>query len=195
MTKAPRPVSPIRFDTAASSLLQAVWRPEFSVEEIPAPQRIAPYSVAIAADVASRGLDLGTGRLILLHDPQGNPAWDGEFRCVSFVKAAVEPDLATDPFLTGVGWSWLTSALEEHQAAHCAAAGTVTFVTSQSFGSMDAEPATSEIEIRASWTPLLAPDGSGLADHVDAWQGLLCLACGLPPIPAGIATIAHGRRR
>lgn len=170
------------------------WRPEVSIEEIPPPQRIAPYSVAIAADVDSRGEELGSGRLILLHDPQGNPAWgDGEFRCVSYAKATVEPEMATDPYLTGVGWSWLLSSLEELGAQYTAAAGTVTFVTSQAFGGIADDPALSDIEIRASWTPLLDADGAGLTEHLAAWQQLLCYVCDLPPIPQGIVALPNAR--
>ena len=57
------------FDEAAASLLGMVWRPELTVEEIPAPQRIAPFAAAIAADVDSDEEEVGNGRLVLLHDP------------------------------------------------------------------------------------------------------------------------------
>ncbi|MGL4832076.1 MAG: DUF3000 domain-containing protein [Propionibacteriaceae bacterium] len=194
MTKSPLAALPTRFATAMESVMAMSWRSEISVEEIPPPQRIAPYSVAIAADVDARGQELGNGRLILLHDPAGNPAWgDGEFRCVSYVKADIEPDLATDPYLTGVGWSWLTSALDECGAAHSAAAGTVTFVSSQAFGGIADEPARSEMEIRASWTPLLDADGEGLTAHLSAWQQLVCYVCDLPPIPEGLVAFPNPR--
>jgi hypothetical protein len=42
------------------------WRPELTIEEIPAPQRIAPHAVAIAADVDESGEEVGNGRLVLL---------------------------------------------------------------------------------------------------------------------------------
>ena len=59
------------------SMRQAALRPEVFCEEMPAPQRIAPWSSALSADVTVDDEDLGTGRLILLHDPAGYDAWDG----------------------------------------------------------------------------------------------------------------------
>ena len=69
------------------------------VEEIPAPQRIAPFAAAIAADVVVNEAEIGSGRLVLLHDPAGNAAWQGTFRCVSFARADVDPEMVTDPLL------------------------------------------------------------------------------------------------
>lgn len=164
------------------------WRPELVIEEIPAPQRIAPYAVAISADVEAAGDELGNGRLVLLHDPAGNPAWEGAFRCVTYARAAVDTEMVTDPLLPVVGWSWLTDALDRHHAAYVAPSGTVTSVSSQSFGSMADEPHRAEVEIRASWTPLVQA-GSDMAPHVQAWQDLLCMVAGLPPLPEGVVAM------
>ena len=68
---------------------------------MPAPQRIAPHSFALSADVTVDGTDVGTGRIILLHDPDGNDAWDGTFRCVAYARAEIETDMITDPLLPG----------------------------------------------------------------------------------------------
>ena len=38
--------------------------------------------------------DLGNGRLVVLHDPEGQEAWEGTFRIVAFVKATLEPEMA-----------------------------------------------------------------------------------------------------
>ena len=83
---------------------------------MPAPQRIAPWSSALSADVTVDDTDVATGRIILLHDPEGNDAWGGTFRCVAYARAEIEVDLVSDPLLAGVGWSWLTDALEAHVA-------------------------------------------------------------------------------
>ena len=91
-------------------------RPEIFCEEMPAPQRIAPYAAALSADVTVDGTDIGTGRIIVLHDPAGNDAWDGTFRCVAYARADIDPELITDPLLAEVGWSWLTEALDAHGA-------------------------------------------------------------------------------
>lgn len=161
------------------------WRPELVVEEIPAPQRIAPHSIAISAEVDLEGEELGNGRLVLLHDPAGNPAWEGTFRCVTYARAVVDDEMVTDPLLSEVGWSWLEEALERRGAAHTAPSGTVTAVASQSFGGIAHEPNRAEVEIRASWTPLIA-EGDNIGSHVMAWQDLLCLVAGLPLLPEGV---------
>ena len=41
--------SPRLFDEAVAALQAMHWRPELVIEEIPAPQRIAPHAVAVAA--------------------------------------------------------------------------------------------------------------------------------------------------
>lgn len=179
---------PAAFTRAVSELRAARLRPEVYVEEMPAPQRIAPFSAALTADVTLDGEDVGSGRLVLLHDPAGNDAWEGTFRCVSYARAELDPEQVTDPLLREVGWSWLIDALEGHGAAYTAPAGTVTTVASESFGAMSGEPASAQIEIRASWTPL-----EGLAAHVEAWGELLCTAVGLPPVPEGVATMPSRR--
>ena len=37
------------------------------------------------------------GRIILLHDPAGNDAWDGTFRCVAYARAEIELELDHRP--------------------------------------------------------------------------------------------------
>jgi hypothetical protein len=117
--------TPDAFRRAVQELAAASWRPELLVEEIPAPQRIAPFSAAVTADVLVGGEEAGSGRLVLLHDPAGNSAWQGTFRCVTFARADVDPEMVTDPLLASVGWSWLIDALEAHHADHLAPSGTV----------------------------------------------------------------------
>ena len=112
---------PAEFRAAVESMREATLRPEVFCEEMPAPQRIAPWSSALSGDVTVDDEDLGTGRLILLHDPAGNDAWDGTYRCVAYARADIDPELGADPMLAAVGWSWLTEALEAHGAAFHAA--------------------------------------------------------------------------
>lgn len=185
---------PAEFREAVSSMRAAALRPEVFCEEMPAPQRIAPWSAALSGDVTVDEEDLGTGRIILLHDPQGNDAWDGVFRCVAYVRAEIDADLGADPMLAAVGWSWLEEALEAHGAAHHAASGTVTCVTTECFGTMAGEPATAQLEVRASWTPDVDEDGRlDMAPHVEAWGELMCTAVGLPPVPEGVTAIPSRR--
>jgi hypothetical protein len=192
---------PPEFSAAVATMRAARLRPEIHCEEMPAPQRIAPFAAALSADVTVDGEEMGTGRIILLHDPLGNDAWDGEFRCVAYARAEIDVELITDPMLAGVGWTWLTDALDAHGATYHMASGTVTRVATESFGGMAEESASAQLEIRASWTPLVPfddpvrPPGEDLdvAPHVEAWGELLCTAVGLPPVPDGVTVIPSRR--
>lgn len=185
--------APAEFRAAVAAMRAAVLRPEVLCEEMPAPQRIAPYAAALSADVTVDGVDVGTGRIILLHDPDGNDAWDGTFRCVAYCRCEVELELVADPMLAHVGWSWLTDALEAHGADHANTSGTVTRVATESFGGMADDGGTAQIEVRASWTPVLGPTGLDIGPHVEAWGELLCTASGLEPVPEGVAVLPSRR--
>src|SRR3954449_7477315 len=102
---------PEEFRVAVTQMHGARLRPEIFCEEMPAPQRIAPYPSALPADVTVDGEDVGTGPIVLLHDPAGNEAWAGTFRCVAYARAEIDPEMANDPLLGEVGWSWLAEAL------------------------------------------------------------------------------------
>lgn len=160
-------------------------RPEIQLDEAPAPQRLAPFAVALTADVVDGDDEIGTGRFVVLHDPEGHEAWDGTFRVVTFARATLEPDIATDPLVAEVGWAWLMECLANQDASFRAASGTVTRVASESFGTMSDRAPTAELEVRASWTP----SDARLAPHLQAWADLLCTACGLPPVPAGVVSL------
>ncbi|WP_323791918.1 DUF3000 domain-containing protein [Nocardioides sp.] len=184
---------PTEFREAVAEMRLATLRPEVFCEEMPAPQRIAPFAAALSADVTVDDTDIGTGRIILLHDPAGNDAWEGTFRCVAYVRCEIEVDLVTDPLLSHVGWTWLTEALDAHGADYLAESGTVTRVATESFGGMAEESGTAQIEIRASWTPRPGPIGLPIAPHVEAWGELLCTAAGLEPVPEGVALMPSRR--
>jgi hypothetical protein len=181
--------------------------PQATFEDVPAPRKLAPYAAAIAAtvQVADHGeqADIGWGRLVLLYDPDGQPGWAGHFRVIAYIRAEVEPEIAADPLLGSVGWSWLTEALDAHAAGYEAPSGTVTRVITEGFGGKEDEPTATGLELRASWSPAspgLAPDGPmtagpDLAGHVAAWCDALCTAAGLPPAVAGVSVMPrHGRR-
>lgn len=162
--------------------LQAHGRTGLALEEVPAPKRLAPYAVAVAAEVGRGDEQVASGRFVVLHDPAGQDGWRGDTRVVAFVSADVEAEMAADPALAQVGWSWLTDALRDRAAAHTAAGGTVTRTVSCRFGQIEDAAEVSEVEVRASWTPLPGGDGSlDLAVHLLAWCDLLCATAGLPP--------------
>lgn len=171
-------VRPEIFREAVASLTTTSVRREVRVEPLRPPQRLAPWSYAVSADVIGpAGEELATGRLVLLHDPDGVDAWDGVLRLVVFASAEVDEPMARDGLLPGVGWSWLTEALASRHAAYRAAGGTVTQTTSTRFGDLAGPDTTVALELRASWTA----DTADMGPHLHAFVDLLCHAAGLPP--------------
>jgi hypothetical protein len=170
-------VLPESFGRAVAALRSVVPRPEILLEDLPAPQRLAPYSHALGGIVSRDGEEVATGRLVLLHDPAGHEAWGGTLRLVTYVTAELEPELAADPLLPAVGWSWLTDALAAYEAEHTAIGGTVTQTTSTRFGELAGPPSAADLEIRASWTPLT----EDVSAHLESWCALLASTAGLPP--------------
>ncbi|MCL3862224.1 DUF3000 domain-containing protein [Actinotalea sp. K2] len=185
---------PAEFVRALQSLRDERLRPEVHLSEVPAPGRIAPFSVALTGEIRVRGTidateeDPATGRIVVLHDPVGQEAWDSTFRVVTLVRASLDPEVGADPLLCEAAWTWVQDALQDHRAEHRALGGTVTRVLSQTFGALAERPDEVEVEIRASWSP---PDGD-LGPHLAAWSTLLCTAAGLPPVPDGVTAL--GRR-
>ena len=181
------------FVTSMKSLAQSVRR-EIHLEEVPAPQKLAPHAYAIAADVATEidddESDIATGRFVILHDPQGQEAWDGHFRCVTFIRSAIDDEMQGDPLLPEVGWSWFIESLDKCGAEYTSPSGTVTRVSSASFGQLSTTEETSEIEIRASWTPKSSHE---LINHAQAWIDLLAIVSGLNPIPEGVRSLPTRR--
>lgn len=180
--------APEEFLGAVSRLREVELRSEVTLEEVPAPQRIAPYAAAFSADVVADGDELATGRFVLLHDPAGPESWHGTFRVVTFVRATLESDVGSDPMLGQVGWSWLEESLATGHAQYTAAGGTVTRVVSESYGTLAGRLPTVEVEVRASWTPL-----NDVGAHLEAWSILLATVGGLPPLPPGVAALPRRR--
>ena len=206
--------APADFLFALGTLREARCRSELRLDEIPAPARLAPFAVALGAEVVGPGdgapgavhgpaaaalapaagsddVELATGRFILLHDPDGSEVWDGEFRIVTYIRAQLEPDMGNDEMLGSVAWTWLVEALENHRAPYRSAGGTATRVLSESFGTLADRPDTIDIELRASWTP----EGRDIGAHLEAWADMVCTFAGLPPLPEGVAALPRRRTR
>lgn len=196
------------FRSALRALKTAQCRPELVLTEIPAPARLAPFSVALAADLFETPLpahahqafaggdqpdimpeELATGRFILLHDPAGSPVWGGDFRVVTYIRARLEPEMGQDALLGSVAWTWLVEALEENGASYSRAGGTATRVLSENFGSLEDREDNIDIELRASWTPTSDDFGR----HLEAWTHMVCSFGGLPPLPEGVTALPRRR--
>ena len=171
------------------------------MKTFPAPKRLAPFAAATAATVRRDDADIAWGRLVLLYDPAAPEGWHGCFRLISYLRAEIDPEIAADPMLGQVGWTWLIEALDARTAGYGAPSGTVTRVTTEGFGGKEEEPPVHGYEQRASWSPTAGeknrspgpgpgPDGSDpagldIASHVTAWCDSLAAAAGLPPLALG----------
>lgn len=177
---------PEQFREAVAAMNAARVRPEIELGPIRPPQRLAPYSYALGAEVRRPEPDIipensegdAFGRLILLHDPDGSDAWDGTMRLVSFIQADLDPSEAVDPLLPEVAWSWLVDALQERTESITALGGTVTATTSVRYGDISGPPRAHQLEMRASWTATTLALGA----HVQAFCDVLEHAAGLPPV-------------
>lgn len=163
-------------DTLREILDGPALRPELDLEDMPAPQSLAPHAAAMSGSVyRDDDTEVATGRLIVLYDPEGRSGWTNGFRVVAYIRADLEPDIAADELIGSVAWDWLLEALEP--AGYAGVSGTITRAVSESFGDKRGEPSTTELELRASWSPA----GEDLAGHVLAWCEVMCTTAGLPP--------------
>ena len=185
-----KPAAPAAFAAGLESLRRLQYRAEFTVREAPAPARLAPFGYAQTVDVEI-GEDLvGSGRLVVLHDPAGQPTWEGTTRVIAYIDADVDLEVAADPVLPEVGWAWLNEALTESNADAQALGGTVTQVFSRSFGVMESREPEGRLQVRASWTPT---DPSQLIPHARAWALLTASACGLTSNSEGVTNLIRHR--
>lgn len=201
-------------DLEAGLARQRGLRPELTFEQEPAPRKLAPYAASVAVTVQGADGDVGWGRFVLLYDPAGQRGWGGPFRIIAHIRVDLEPEIAADPMIGEVGWSWLTEALDARAVGYQQTSGTVTRVVTEGFGAKQDEPATTEFELRASWSPACPwpdggrpggapglhddagqPGGLGLDGHVAAWCDALCAAAGLPPLAAGVSALRRPRSR
>lgn len=180
------------FRAAVDAMTSAPTRSEFEWRSIPAPVRMAPSTWACTGEIVVHDEELASGRLVILHDPAGQESWDGTYRLVALVQAQLEPEFAIESMLGDVAWSWVTEALELHDAEARELGCTATRVVSQSYGALASRPSTVDVEMRVSWTPEVpVPSGApDLAPHFTAWIAMLAAAGGLPPAPPRIAPIA-----
>ena len=191
---------------------QRQLRPELDLDTEEPPRRLAPLAYALAATAYLADLPgvagpggasasgepdgaIGWGRFVLLFDAAGQPGWDGKYRIIGYVQAELEPELAADPLVNEVGWSWLTEALDGHTTGYRNISGTVTAVVTQGFGSKQDEPTSTGFELRASWSPVASGESAGLGGHLSAWCQVVCTAAGLPPLAPGVAALRSPGRR
>ena len=170
---------PEDFHTALLSLRDASRNPEIDLEEVPAPTRMAPWTAALAMRTLSEehGQPLASGRMVILHDPNGQPGWNGTFRLVAQLRSQIDPEMGADPLLGEAVWNWAHDCLEDAGAGYHDINGTITRELSESFGGLELRGSTLHVELRASWTPATPY----LGEHLQAWCDLLCKTAGIVP--------------
>jgi hypothetical protein len=185
--------APAEFRLAVESLRAASVRDELVLQQIDAPGKLAKHEVAFSANIDATSTDvatdLGTGRFVLLWDPEEPEPWGSRFRVITFAKSPLETDIGADEQISDVAWAWLTEALQNRHANFIAEAGTATRIISSGYGALSNQSDHAELEIRASWSPV---DTNANA-HLEAWQDLVCIMSGLPNLPAGVSSFASGR--
>ena len=190
---------PEYFHEAVRSMSEAQVRRGISVGNIRPPRNLAPLSHAIGLEVLpadedsddSTGTPAGDafGRLILLHDPQGEEQWKGKrMRMVAYIQADMDAAVASDPLLPDVAWDWLKEQLDSPSCEYTDLGGTVTSTASVRYGEIGGPPRAFQLEMRASWTAT----GSDLTGHVQAFAEVLANVAGLPP--EGVTSLAFGAR-
>lgn len=176
------------FESLIQSARAAEVPQEVSVHEIDAPSGLAPNAIAFAADViaGSSHLDRGTGRLIILDDPDEPAAWGGRTRAIVFAQSPLEVDLGSDELYSAATWGMLLDELNDSSAHFVHAAGTVTRVISTGFGELEPQGRGTQVEVRASWSPT----SWDARTHVEAWARFVSRLAGFPPQPDGVTNIA-----
>lgn len=176
---------PADFSAAVESMHAASLRPEITLGTIRPPQRPAPFSHAIGLEVAHPDEEHvpvdsegdAFGRLILLHSPAAQEAWEGSMRLVAYIQADMDDAVASDPLLPDVACQWLNESFAEKDARYTNLGGTVTSTASVRFGEIGGPPRAYQLEMRASWTA----EGTDLSHHVEAFANVLAHVAGLPP--------------
>lgn len=176
------------FRLAVDSLNRAQTRNELSISQLEAPAKLATHAIAFSADVDSAVSEipgaLGTGRFILLWDPEPQDNWASRFRVICFAKSPLETDIGSQEDSSSFSWSWLIRALEQSGAKYAAEAGTTTRIISNGYGAIANQPEHAELEIRASWSPL----DTEINRHIEAWMNLVCIMSGFSDV-AGVQNI------
>lgn len=197
---------PAEFRDALNQLRTSNSNAQVQLEEIAAPLGVAPYAIALEAEI-----DAGTalehpanvqdlypqttsamrayGRFMLLYDPAGSTVWEGNYRIITYIRSTTDAEMSFDPLLGQVAWSWLVEALESNGCCYRAAGASATRVLAEHFGTLADRPDQTELEVRASWTP-----EANFGAHLQAWTAMLCAFAGVPVLPEGITPLPFIRR-
>lgn len=168
---------PEDFIRALLSLRDAPRHTRIELAEVPPPRKLAPFTAALVMRTLDEEFSepLASGRLVVLHDPDGQTGWNGDFRLVAQLRSHVDPEMGHDPLLAEALWAWADECLGDAGAGYHDLTGTVTREMSESFGGLVLRGSALNVEMRASWTPA-TPD---LGPHLVAWSDLMLRTCGV----------------
>jgi hypothetical protein len=119
-------------------------------------------------------MNRGVGRVVFLHDPEQFDVWGSNMRVIAYGKSPLENDMGVEEDVAHFWWAELMRALKAHGANFTNEAGTVTKMSSTGMGSLANDPNSSEVEIRASWSPT----DDDLGPHFAAWQDIIASMAG-----------------
>ena len=123
------------------------------------------------------GQPLGNGRLVVLHDPDGQVGWNSTFRLVAQLRAQIDPEMGADPLLAEALWGWTQDCLDDAGAGYHDLTGTVTRELSEAFGGLVLRGSNLFVEIRASWSP----NTQFIGEHMVGWAALIRRTAGVVP--------------
>lgn len=166
-----------------AELAAATVRSDAVVIELPSPSRLAPFTRAMSIEIG----ETAVAKVVWLHDPAGQPGWQGTERLVAHLRSGIDPEFAADPLLSAVVWSYLEECLSDRGATARAAGGTVTVTSDARFGLLAGLPTGHHVALRCSWTP----DAGALGPHLAAVADILAALAGLPP--EGVAPLHRPR--
>ena len=182
------------FQAAVDALRSAEIREEIHLKQIEEPEKLATHAIAFSAHIIEElatPADAGTGRFVLLWEPDMQEQWGSRFRVVCFAKSPLETNIGADELGSDIAWAWLTDSLSNRQAEYGNAAGTATRIISSGYGSLATQADHAELEVRASWSPKSYEVGS----HLEAWQDMVCIMSGFAHLPQGVSSISPRANR
>lgn len=168
---------PSEFAKAAKGLAKPKLRAELETIQIDAPDKIAPFAFAFATQVPNRAetpMNRGVGRIVFIYDESQFETWGSNMRVIAYAKSPYENEMALEDDYANFCWELLTRSLSNNAVEFSHEAGTVTKMTATGMGSLSDEKVGSEVELRASWSPI----DKDLARHFAAWQDLVAALAG-----------------
>ncbi len=171
-------IPPDEFVAALQSLRDAPLSSDLTVEEVPSPPHLAPFSAALSIQTKEEagGRPLANSTLVILYDPTQVHVWGGPYRLVGHLRSQIDGDMGEDPLLSEIMWVSLVEALTEFVGETTNPVGTVTKELSQTFGGLKLRTSALNVEVRCSWTS----HSHDLTAHVAAWSQYLLESAGLP---------------